>query len=56
MRALTDLISESFIWGVGITRPRPGHERRAALFITGTLVGSVLAAAGAFLLLLRLVK
>ena len=52
MKRLTDLVSEGFIWGVGITRPRPGHERRAAIYITVTLVGSVLAAAGMFLLLL----
>ena len=52
MKRLTDLVSEGFIWGVGITRPRPGHERRAAIYITVTLVGSVLAAAGMFVLLL----
>jgi hypothetical protein len=52
MRSVTEVVSESFIWGVGITRPRPGQERRAALFITGTLVGTVLAAAGAFVFLL----
>jgi hypothetical protein len=53
MRRLTDLVSESFIWSVGITRPRPGQERVAALYITLTLIGSILAAAGIFLILLH---
>lgn len=52
MRRLIDVISGSFIWGVGITPPKPGQERRAALYITATLIGSVLAAAGAFVFLL----
>lgn len=52
MRSLMEMVSESFIWGVGITRPRPGKERRAALFITVTLVGSIAAVAGVFVLLL----
>jgi hypothetical protein len=52
MRRLTDMVSEGFIWGVGITRPRPGQERRAALYITATLVGTVLAVAGVFVFLL----
>lgn len=52
MKSVTEFVSESFIWGVGITRPRPGQERRAALYITATLTGAVLAAAGAFLFLL----
>jgi len=46
------MVSESFIWGVGITRPKAGQERRAALYITATLVGSVGAAVIVFLLLL----
>jgi len=37
MRRLTEVVSESFIWGVGITHPKPGQERRAALYITATL-------------------
>jgi hypothetical protein len=53
MRRLTDLVSESFIWGVGITRPKPGKERVAALYITITLAGSILAAVGMFVLLLH---
>lgn len=53
MRRLTDLVSESFIWSVGITRPKPGKERVAALYITATLAASVLAAVGMFLLLLQ---
>lgn len=52
MRSLTEMVSESFIWGVGITRPKAGQERRAALFITLTLLGSVAAVAGVFFLLL----
>lgn len=53
MRSIADIVSEVFIWGVGITRPKPGKERTAALFITLTLVGTVLAVVGAFLLLVR---
>lgn len=52
MRRLTELVSEGFIWGVGITRPKAGQERRAALYITATLVGSIAAVAGVFFLLL----
>ena len=52
MKRLTDLVSEGFIWGVGITRPRPGQERMAALYITATLIASVIGAVGAFLFLL----
>jgi hypothetical protein len=53
MRKLTDLISESFIWSVGITRPKPGQERLAALYITATLAASILAAMAMFLLVLH---
>ncbi|HVG27231.1 MAG TPA: hypothetical protein VM865_06470 [Acidobacteriaceae bacterium] len=53
MRSLTEVVSESFIWGVGITRPKPGQERRAALYITATLAGTVVAALGAFFFLLH---
>jgi hypothetical protein len=52
MRTIADLVSEGFIWGVGITRPRVGQERRAALYITATLVLSVAMAVGAFFFLL----
>lgn len=53
MRRLTDLIGEGFIWGVGITRPKPGQERVAAIYITATLIASVLAAMGMFVFLLH---
>jgi hypothetical protein len=57
MRRLSSLISEGFIWGVGITRPRPGQERRAAIYITGTLMGTVVMVVAMFLLLLdRIVR
>ena len=52
MKSLTKLVSESFIWGVGITRPKPGKEGRAALYITATLAASIAAVAAVFLLLL----
>jgi hypothetical protein len=51
MRSLTEVVSESFIWGVGITRPRPGQERRAAIYITATLAGTIVIAVGVFLFL-----
>ena len=50
MRNLSELISEGFIWGVGITRPQPKNERRAALYITGLLVGTLANIAALFLL------
>jgi hypothetical protein len=50
MRSISDLISEGFIWGVGITRPKPGQEHRAARFITAILVAAILAVAALFLL------
>jgi hypothetical protein len=52
MRRLTDVVSESFIWGVGITHPRQGQERRAALYITATLVGTIAVVVGVFFFLL----
>lgn len=42
MGKFTEWISESFIWGVGVTRPKPGSERTAARYITALLVGTVL--------------
>lgn len=53
MRRLANFISEGFIWSVGITRPKPGKERIAALYITLTLGTSVLVAVAMFLLLLQ---
>lgn len=53
MRKLTDMVSEGFIWSVGITRPRPGQQKRAALFITGTLVITLLAAVALFFVILH---
>jgi hypothetical protein len=52
MKQLTDMVSSSFIWGVGITKPKPGREHDAALYITTILAGTVLAAAGAFAFIL----
>ena len=52
MRRLSEIVSESFIWGVGITQPKPGQERRAAIYITATLIGTIVAVAGAFFFLL----
>jgi hypothetical protein len=53
MKSLTDIVSESFIWSVGITRPRRGQERRAAYFICGALAATVLGIVGMFLFLLN---
>ena len=52
MKRLTDFVSEGFIWGVGITRPRPGQERIAAIYITVTLAAAVLVAVGVFVFVL----
>jgi len=52
MKSLIELVSESFIWGVGITRPKPGNEGRAALYITAILAASVAVVAAVFLFLL----
>jgi hypothetical protein len=52
MRSIASLVSEGFIWSVGITRPRAGQERRAALYITTTLILSVVAVVTMFLFLL----
>jgi hypothetical protein len=53
MRSITELISDSFIWGVGITRPKPGKERQAAMFITAMLAGVVLSVLGVLFFALR---
>ena len=54
MRTISNLVSEGFIWSVGITRPKPGQERRAALFITGTLTGAILSVVALFFLVTHL--
>ena len=51
MEKLLNLVSEGFIWGVGITRPRAGRERMAAAYITLLLVGTVAFVAMMFFLL-----
>lgn len=53
MKRLTDIVSEGFIWSVGITRPKPGQQRRAAFFITGTLVLTLLMTVALFLFILH---
>jgi len=52
MGKINNLVSEAFIQGVGITRPKPEHERRAAIYITTMLGLTVVGAAAAFFLLL----
>ena len=52
MGKINNLVSEAFIQGVGITRPKPEHERRAAIYITTMLALTVAGAAAAFFLLL----
>jgi hypothetical protein len=52
MRSLADIVSESFIWGVGITRPREGQKRLAAYYICGSLVATILGVVGVFLFLI----
>jgi hypothetical protein len=52
MRSLTELVSEGFIWSIGITRPRPGKERVAAIYITAILAVTILGAASVFAFLL----
>jgi hypothetical protein len=51
MKSLVDFVSESFIWGVGITRPKESQKRVAAYYITGTLVAVILGIVGLFFLL-----
>ena len=48
MKSVTDLVSQAFIWGVGITKPRPGKENLAAAYITAMLVGTALFVAAGF--------
>ncbi|MDE1163751.1 MAG: hypothetical protein PW792_17640 [Acidobacteriaceae bacterium] len=51
MRSISQLVSEGFIWGVGITRPRHGRERSAAFFITGVLAATIAFVASMFFVL-----
>ena len=53
MRSLTDIVSKTFIWGVGITRPKEAQKRTAAYYITGTLVVTILGVIGMFLFLVH---
>lgn len=52
--SLVHLVTEGFIWAVGITRPKPGKENSAAAFISLSLLGGVLAVALTFFFLLSL--
>ncbi|MDE1176040.1 MAG: hypothetical protein PW789_05475 [Edaphobacter sp.] len=52
MRKLSELVSEGFIWSVGITRPKPGKERIAAIYITTVLCATILGAVSVFAFLL----
>lgn len=56
MKSLTKFVSEGFIWGVGITRPNKGKEGSAGLFITGMLVGVILAAGAVFLFISHMIS
>ncbi|RXH58239.1 hypothetical protein GRAN_1549 [Granulicella sibirica] len=51
MRSLTDFVSESFIWGVGITRPKERQRRFAAYYISACLAFAILSVVGFFLIL-----
>ena len=51
MRSLIDFVSESFIWGVGITRPKERQRRFAACYISACLAFAILGVAGLFLFL-----
>jgi hypothetical protein len=53
MGKISNFVSEVFIQGVGITRPKPGHEHRAALYITSLLALTVAGAFAMFFLLLH---
>jgi hypothetical protein len=53
MKSVTDMVSESFIWSVGITRPKRGQEKLAAYYICGTLAATVLGVIGLFVFLLH---
>ncbi len=53
MTKLTDIIAEGFIWSVGITRPKPGKERQAAIYIS-VLVSTIVAVFVGFFLYLAL--
>lgn len=52
MRNLSEMVSEGFIQGVGITRPRQGKELMAARYITGLIALTVVGALGFFFLVL----
>ena len=49
MKRLTDLITEGFVWGVGITEPKPNQWRRAGIYITTLLLAALLAIGVVFL-------
>jgi len=53
MGRISNAVSEVFIQGVGITRPKPGQEHRAALFITSLLALTVAGGFATFFLLLH---
>ena len=50
MKKLSWLVTEGFIWGVGITRPQPGKAAGAGRYITALFFGTLAAVAALFLL------
>jgi len=56
MRSIAEMISEGFIWGIGITRPRPGRERVAAYYITGILVLTLVVLCTLFFVLQKAIR
>jgi hypothetical protein len=49
MRSLTDIVSEGFIWDVGIIRPKERQRRFAVYYIFACLNFAILGAVGSFL-------
>ena len=53
MKRVTDFVTDLFVWGVGITKPKPGQQRQAGIYITALLLLCLLAIAAVFFLLSR---
>ncbi len=56
VKRLTDLITDGFVWGVGITQPKPTQQRRAGIYITAILIAALFGVAAFFFFAAHLIR
>jgi hypothetical protein len=56
VKRLTDLITDGFVWRVGITLPKPAQQRRAGIYITAISIAALFAVAALFFFAAHLIQ